>query len=467
MQFDAKVPHNVIFTGNNDVSDSAAVRPPLSDLLLACAHQVQAVSAGRSLSDSLPETPERLRAATQSITYHVMRHMGLARALRRELVPRTPPVPLLDALLVVALCLLNTAELARLAKEQERPVPADWPVYDVHTLVDQAVTAAASQRRLQGFKGLVNGVLRRFSRERDRLLQQVLSDPEARWNHPNWWIRRLRKAYPDHWKALLEASQIPAPMLLRVNIRRIQPAEFIALLSQAGIAAQRYAESGVVLDEPCAVQNIPGFAQGYFSVQDGGAQMAAALLQPENGQRVLDACAAPGGKTAHLLELADLEMWALDADASRLSRVSENLQRLGLLNDAVHLQCADAANLDDWWDGRPFDLVLADVPCTASGVVRRHPDIRWLRREADLARTAALQRRIVDALWSTVKPGGKLLYVTCSVFPDEGEQQAQQFAQRHPDAQRLTAPGQILPLAEGGQASLNDGFFYALFSRKA
>ena len=174
---------------------------------------------------------------------------------------------------------------------------------------------------------------------------------------------------------------------------------------------------------PRPVVQLPGFAEGWWSVQDAGAQRAAELLAPADGMRVLDACAAPGGKTAHLLELADIDLLALDADASRLERVGQNLDRLGLGGDRVRLQAADAADLDAWWDGKPFDAVLADVPCTASGIVRRHPDIRWLRRENDLRRTAALQTRILDALWRTVAPGGRLLYVTCSVFPIEGTRQ--------------------------------------------
>lgn len=234
---------------------------------------------------------------------------------------------------------------------------------------------------------------------------------------------------------------------------------------------------------------LPGFEQGWWSVQDLSAQHAARLLPVADGMRVLDACAAPGGKTAHLLEQADLRLTALDSDAARLTRVGENLERLGLMHGGVQLACADAAEPQAWWDGVPFDAILADVPCTASGVVRRHPDIRWLRREDDVARTAALQRRIVDALWALLRPGGHLLYATCSIFPEEGELQAQAFAQRHADAVRLPAPGQILPLAgqpavgdaaalrepdcSGGEELLagraalatGDGFFYALFAK--
>src|SRR5690606_20357133 len=185
-----------------------------------------------------------------------------------------------------------------------------------------------------------------------------------------------------------------------------------------------------------------------------------------DGMHVLDACAAPGGKTAHLLEQADVSLVALDSDPTRLERVGHTLERLGLQSDRVQIKAADAANLDAWWDGVPFDAVLADVPCTASGVVRRHPDIRWLRRDADVEATAALQRKIVDALWRTVKPGGHLLYATCSIFPQEGAVQADAFSYRHPDAQRLPAPGQILPTAKQQGHGSGDGFFYALFRKE-
>jgi len=201
-------------------------------------------------------------------------------------------------------------------------------------------------------------------------------------------------------------------------------------------------------------------------VQDAGAQLAVPLLAVRDGERVLDACAAPGGKTAHLLELADVTLTALDADGVRLQRVRENLERLDLRRPDTVLRRADAADLAEWWDGVPYDAVLADVPCTASGIVRRHPDIRWLRRSDDVARTVKLQTRIVDALWTTVAPGGRLLYVTCSIFPEENERQAAAFVSRHPDAQRLDAPGQLLPVAmDTTPGAQRDGFFYALFAK--
>lgn len=435
----------------------------LSDTMLASARNVQAVAAGKSLSDSLAATPPALRASAQAVSFHVMRRLGLVRAIKGIMVRRTPPNPMFDALLLVALALLDAA-IEYADAQPSQPELRYTPVYAVHTVVDQAVRAADSVQRMRSYKALLNATLRGYIRERSAILAQARENPEALFNHQEWWIRRLRKAYPQHWQALLAAADVPGPMTLRVNVRRSSVQGMLDALDAAGMPAVHAGGDGIELLAPRPVQDIPGFEQGWWSVQDAAAQQAAALLPLSAGMRVLDACAAPGGKTAHILERADVDLLALDADASRLERVGQNLHRLGLDSSSVTLACADAADLAAWWDGQGFDAVLADVPCTASGVVRRHPDIRWLRREADLARTAALQRRIVDALWGTVNPGGHLLYATCSIFPQEGELQAQQFCSRHADAQRLPAPGQMLPLSDGPGS--HDGFFYALFAKK-
>ena len=434
---------------------SASLAPPLSSVLTAAAQAVAAVQAGRSLTEALTEVEPRLRPATQAVAFHTMRYLGWTEAVAAKLVPRSPG-PLPDALLCVALGLLRT---------EDAPL-AGMPVYSAHTVVDQAVTAAGAHRRLMSYKGLINGSLRRFLRERAQLEAEVAPFPQARWNHPNWWISLLKRDYPDHWQDLLAAANVPAPLTLRVNRRRATREQVLAAFEAAGIVAGAVGEAGLVLHQARPVTQLPGFQEGWWSVQDAGAQLAGELLPVADGMRVLDACAAPGGKTAHLLERADLDLLALDADGERLRRVGENLDRLGLSSPRVQLRAADAADLDAWWDGVPFDAVLADVPCTASGIVRRHPDIRWLRREKDIARTAALQTRITDALWRTVKPGGHLLYVTCSVFPAEGRDQAAAFAARHADARALPAPGQLLPVAIGATPEAqHDGFFYALFAK--
>ncbi|NYT25712.1 16S rRNA (cytosine(967)-C(5))-methyltransferase RsmB [Alcaligenaceae bacterium] len=440
---------------------SRSDRISLSDTLLAAAQNVQAVLAGRSLSDSLAATAAPLRASAQAVSFHAMRRLGTATALREILVPRKPASALLDALLKVALALLDTA-VAAAGPDTVGTPGREVPVYAPHTVVDQAVRAANGQKKLRPFKGLVNGVLRRYLRERPVILAQAMRDPVAQYNHPGWWVEHLQQAYPSQWRELLAAADRPGPMALRVNTRRARADQVLDAFRAAGIQADSPMPDAIVLAEPRPVRALPGFEQGWWSVQDLSAQLAGRLLPVADGMRVLDACAAPGGKTAHLLERADIRLTALDADAERLARVGENLDRLGLRHAGVELVRADAADPGSWWDGEPFDAILADVPCTASGVVRRHPDIRWLRRETDVAHTAALQRRIVDALWKTLKPGGHLLYATCSIFPEEGERQAQVFVGRHADAVRLKAPGQILPLPGRG----GDGFFYALFAKK-
>jgi len=451
-------------------SPGSPPRPALSAVLLAAAGAVRAVCDGRSLTEALAAVPPALRPAAQAVSFHAMRQLGWADAIARGLVQRSPG-PLFDALLRVSLTLLKAPQ----ADGEPAPAPSEaavalpgMPVYAPHTVVNQAVTAATGQRALAAYKGLLNACLRRFLRERAALEAAVADLPEVRWNHPGWWVDQLARAYPDHWQAILAAANVPAPLTLRVNPRRASRDQVREALQAAGIQAQPVGQAGLVLAEARPVAQLPGFEQGWWSVQDAAAQLAAPLLAVRDGERVLDACAAPGGKTAHLLELADLDLLALDADAARLARVGQNLDRLGLRSDRVKLAAADAADLDAWWDGRPFDAVLADVPCTASGIVRRHPDIRWLRRAPDIPRTAALQARIVDALWRTVAAGGRLLYVTCSVFPAEGEQQARAFLRRHPDARRLDAPGQLLPVAvDATPQAQHDGFFYALFAKQS
>ncbi|KAA0891187.1 16S rRNA (cytosine(967)-C(5))-methyltransferase RsmB [Pusillimonas sp. ANT_WB101] len=451
----------------SDPSPGSSRSAALSDIILASARNVHAVLDGRSLSDSLADTPATLRAPAQAVSFHVMRQLGRARAFRSELVKRTPPNPLFDALLLTALALLDAAVHFQHEAAADAPERRYTPIYAPHTVVDQAVTAADGQRQLKPYKALLNGVLRTFLRERPGLLERIQNQPEAVYNHPHWWVKRLRRAYPAQWQSLLLAANIPGPMVLRVNRRRAQVGDVMRALTAAGIGVADAGHDALVLTQPKPVHDIPGFEEGWWSVQDLAAQQAARLLPLQSGMRVLDACAAPGGKTAHMLERADVIMTALDADAQRLEKVSLTLTRLGLdAQGRVDVRCADAADLSSWWDGTPFDAVLADVPCTASGVVRRHPDIRWLRREADIARTVALQRTIASALWHTVKVGGHMLYATCSIFPEEGERQASWFVQHHSDAVRLSAPGQLLPLNDGTGVT-HDGFFYALFAKQA
>jgi 16S rRNA (cytosine967-C5)-methyltransferase len=305
---------------------------------------------------------------------------------------------------------------------------------------------------------MVNAVLRRFLRERESLLNTVLAQPPARWNYPQWWIDAAQTAYPQQWQDILQAGNRQPPLTLRVNLRKTSVDAYLETLAAAGIEASRVGPTALRLAQAMNVFQIPGFEDGLVSVQDAGAQLAAPLLDLHEGMRVLDACAAPGGKSGHILELAAVSLTALDVDGRRLARVDQNLQRLGLQAQVVTGAAEDTA----WWDGVQYDRILADVPCTASGIVRRHPDIRWLRRKSDTHQLATLSTKILDNLWQMLRPDGKLLFVTCSLWPQESEAQAAAFAARH-GAVRLDAPGQLLPTSGDGQD--HDGLFYALFQK--
>jgi len=417
---------------------------PLATLLAHTADAVAAVRAGRSLTEALEATPAPARPGTQALAFQALRRLGHAQALRRALVAKAPPA-WVDALLLTALALSSaTAEGGAAA-------------YPPHTLVSQAVEAA--KRRAKAHAGLVNAVLRRLLREREALESAAATDAAALWDHPLWWIERLQADWPDDWQRLLRAANRRAPMTLRLNVRRGGVDAYLQRLAEAGIAARPVAlpgsaaAPGIELVEPRPVQALPGFAEGEVSVQDLAAQQAAPLLLGggaplASGARVLDACAAPGGKTAHLLELADLDVLALDADAARLEKVRGTLDRLGL---AARLQAADARDPGAWWDGRPFDAILLDAPCSASGIVRRHPDVRWLRRPGDIAALARLQGELLDALWPTLAPGGRMLYATCSLFRDEGERQIDAFLQRTKGATWRPAPGHLPGVADNAR----------------
>lgn len=442
----------------------------LSEILLASSRCLAAVQTGHSLTEALAKLPAHLRPAVQSVAWYAMRHWGLAQAWRDFALTRKPAKPWLNCHVALSLLLLDAAMIEHgQATEASLQAPLDeqCPRYAPHTLVDQAVRAVELAKLGKPATGLVNAVLRRFQRERPSFLDAVKNNLVAQWNYPIWWVKKLKASYPNDWQNILRASQTPPKLVLRVNRRRASVEQVTNELQAAGHHCHALGIDAVGLEDSAVITSLPGFDQGHWSVQDLSAQRAAPLLTIRNGQRVLDACAAPGGKTAHLLELADIDLIALDQDPKRLARVTDNLTRLGLLSDRVALKVANATALDQWWDGQPFDAILADVPCTASGVVRRHPDIAWLRRESDVAQTTQLQQAILDALWHTLAPGGRLLLVTCSVFPEEGEGQAQAMLTRHTDAVRLTAPGQILPAAATDSNPGHDGFFYAAFERKA
>ena len=407
--------------------------------LLQAAHIHTAVIAGQSLADGqLARVDAVARPAVQDLVYGSLRRFGRGDFLLGQLLSHPLAAEEVRCLLLVALYRLET--------RPEAP----------HTVVDQAVRAAGELAEGR-FTGLVNGVLRNYLRREPELLALLAADRVASCQHPAWWLDLLQAAYPGQWAAVVAAGNAPPPMALRVNLRRGSRAEYAERLAAEDIVATPVGEAGLMLARPLPVESLPGFAAGLVSVQDPGAQRAAELLSPEPGSRVLDACAAPGGKTAHLLERADLELLALDLKPARCRRVSENLVRLGL---SAEVRVADCVRRDSWWDGRPFDAVLADVPCTASGVVRRNPDAKWLRRSDDVSSFASAQARILDALWPVVRPGGKLLYVTCSVFPAENGEQVARFLERQPQASRRHEE-QLLPTAE------HDGFYYCLLEKSA
>jgi len=415
---------------------------PLNSLafaLLNAARIDAAVFAGQSLADGLlARVDSQARPAVQDLVYGSLRQYGRGDFLLSRLLSKPLDDQEVRALLLVAIYRLET-----------RPDAA-------HTVVDQAVVAAG-ELAYGRFRALVNAVLRNFLRQHTDLLAALAADTLASSQHPDWWLAQLQAAYPQDWQAIVAAGNGPPPMALRVNLRRCSQDEYQARLQAEAISSTPVGRAGLMLDKPVPVDRLPGFAAGLVSVQDPGAQRAAELLAPQAGSRVLDACAAPGGKTAHLLERSDLDLLALDLKPSRCRRIEENLARLGL---HAGVKAADCAKLSTWWDGRPFDAVLADVPCTASGVVRRNPDTKWLRRAEDVASFAATQARILDALWPVVRPGGKLLYVTCSVFPAENGEQIGRFLERQQTAVRCHEE-QLLPTAE------HDGFFYCLLEKRA
>ena len=430
---------------------------PLWSQLQVTAQILGEVRKGVSATAALEGVEPLLRPGVQALLFAVLRSLGRADALRKLLAPRRPPA-LADSLLCTALALAwNKAEAP----------------YEPFTLVNQAVEAAKRSSKLRPQAGFINGCLRRFLREQDALVLLTAKLPEAQWNHPLWWIERLQKDHPDCWQEILAANNRQPPMTLRVNARHCNQEKYLQTLEKSGIQGRAAGDFGVVLDKPLAVQSVPGFLAGDVSVQDGAAQLAAPLLlsglQGRPKLRVLDACAAPGGKTAHLLEISGASVTALEIDAQRCQRIDTTLSRLGLRATVIH---ADASLPASWWDGDLFDAILLDAPCTASGIVRRHPDVRWLRRQSDVEQLVAIQSKLLKALWPLVKPKGRLLYCTCSVFKAEGEEQIQTFLANNTEARLLPSPGHLMPYfgeenrtVQHNSHGDNDGFYYALLEK--
>lgn len=420
-----------------------------------CCYQV--VDQGKSLSDVLPKVQLQFenpadKALLQEICFGVLRHLPLLDFVCQQLMAK-PLIKQLRPLQFLIYVGIYQLKFLRIPD---------------HAAVGETVEAARYLKG-QSMTKLINGVLRSVQRKPE--LFDVSQAPlPVQTNHPSWLVNSLQQAYPQQWQQVLAANQQKAPLWLRVNVQRCSIKEFCQALTAEGIEFSQPEPSlpqAILLAQATDVVLLPGYLDGWFAVQDLAAQYAAVFLAPENGEHILDACCAPGGKTGHILEIAPkAQVLALDKDAKRLDRVRDNLARLG---HQAEIKAADAATPRQWWDGQPFDRILLDVPCSATGVIRRHPDIRWLRKAADIAALATLQQQILIQIWPLLKPGGTLLYATCSVLPAENQLQISQFLAHHPDAEAVALGAgindsqmQILP---GEQQA--DGFFYAKLSKKA
>lgn len=425
------------------------------------ANAVNQVLSGRNLTLALPAalaifpnaTPQQ-RGAAQDLSYGTLRFYGEIDAYLSQLLEKPLTDDRIHTLLLVAVYQLLHDKA------------------DAFTVVNQAVYAVSELKRpapKSWAKGLVNAILRNFLRQKDDLVKTIPASEVATYSYPQWWINKLKAQYPDHWQSMLETGNQHPPMTLRVNTQKISIADYMQLLDRQDIEATHVGGQAVILTRPQAVEKIPGFTDGIVSVQDYGAQLAAYLLDLTPELKVLDACCAPGGKTGHILEMDNVALTSLDNDEARLQRVQSNLDRLTL---SANLVVGDASSVS-WWDGQSFDRILADVPCTASGIVRRHVDIKWLRREADIASFAAQQAKILPSLWQMLAKGGKLLYVTCSIFNEENQAQIDKFLQNNADATQLPFElpvnhteasitqlnGQLIP------STVHDGFYYALLQK--
>lgn len=413
----------------------------------------QVVDQGQSLSTALPaaqqDIKERDHALLQEMCYGVLRWLPRLESVTQQLMdkPLKGKQRVFHHLILVGLYQLGYMR-----------IPA-------HAAVAETVNATKNLKKPQ-LRGLINAILRNYQRQQESLDQQAISHDAGRYGHPGWLLKLLKANYPEQLDSITTANNTKAPMWLRVNRQHHSRDAYRVLLDEAGIETDIHTEApdALKLHAPCDVSKLPGFAEGWVSVQDAAAQLSVEYLQPQAGELILDCCAAPGGKTAHIMERQpDTQVVAIDCDDNRLKRVHDNLQRLNL---TAQVLCADARYPEEWWQGEQFDRILLDAPCSATGVIRRHPDIKWLRRADDIAALAQLQSEIVDAMWQQLKPGGTLVYATCSITPQENSEQVKAFLERTADAELIGSdrqqPGrQILP----GEQDM-DGFYYAVM-RKA
>ncbi|WP_199525125.1 16S rRNA (cytosine(967)-C(5))-methyltransferase RsmB [Pseudoalteromonas sp. bablab_jr011] len=412
------------------------------------------VDKGASLNQELPFASQGLspkdKALLQQICYGVLRYLPSLENYCQQLLdqPLKGKRRIFQFLLYVGIYQL-----------QHMRVPP-------HAAISETVNALQQMRAL-GLKGLINAILRSFQREQAELEEKAKQIPVCQYNHPGWFIKHVTAAYPDNWQDILEANQQQAPMWLRVNQAQYSTQEYSDMLKANDIEHSLNADfpDGIKLAKPCDVFSLPEFETGACSVQDAAAQLAARFLDPQDDELILDACAAPGGKTCHILELADADVLALDSDSERLERVKQNLVRIGL---AADLQCADASQPHIWWDEKQFDRILLDVPCSATGVIRRHPDIKWLRRASDIEDLAHLQGDILNSIWPLLKPGGTLVYATCSMLPQENQQQVATFLANNSNAEHIPLHENDTPTLPGLQLlpGESDGFYYAKLVKK-
>lgn len=412
----------------------------------------QVVDQGQSLSAALPlaqqDIKERDHALLQEICYGVLRWLPRLESITNALMdkPLKGKQRVFHHLILVGLYQLGYMR-----------IPA-------HAAVAETVDATKTLKKTQ-LRGLINAVLRSYQRQKDALDEQAVSHDAGKYGHPSWLLKLLKASYPDDYAAICEANNTKAPMWLRVNSQHHDRDTYRVLLDAEGIATELHpqAADALRLISPCDVTKLPGFSDGWVSVQDAAAQLAVDYLQPQAGELILDCCAAPGGKTVHIMErVPSAQVVAIDCDENRLKRVHENLERLNL---TAQVLCADARYPEQWWHGEKFDRILLDAPCSATGVIRRHPDIKWLRRGEDIAALALLQAEIFDAMWLQLKPGGTLVYATCSITPQENCNQVKAFLSRTVDATLIdsdpASPGrQILP----GEEAM-DGFYYAVLTK--
>lgn len=406
------------------------------------------VDKGQSLSSALPQGQQKVAprdgALLQEICYGVLRWLPRLESITQQLMekPLTGKQRIFHHLILVGLYQLSFMRIPP------------------HAAVGETVDATKTLRKPQ-LRGLINAVLRNYQRNQAALDAAAITHDAGKYGHPSWLLNTLQQAYPDAWQDILAANHQKAPMWLRVNRQHHTRESYHALLTEAGIEASvhSHAPDALRLHAPCDVYSLPGFEQGWVSVQDAAAQLAVEYLAPQANELILDCCAAPGGKTCHILErTSGCEVVAMDVDDKRLERVTDNLSRLKLHATVI---CGDAREPEQWWQGAQFDRILLDAPCSATGVIRRHPDIKWLRRAQDIEQLAVLQAEILDAMWAQLKSGGTLVYATCSVLPAENSQQIADFLARTADASTTTATGiQLLP----GQEDM-DGFYYAVLHK--